>query len=77
MGQRAGAKKKGLKTKLRKGKNKGGRDKLPLTSDFITKRTENIHECKTIHTGAPPRTHLLHKLTISKLIPLWPPGYVG
>ena len=36
-GQRVGAKKKGQKTKLRKDKNKGGRDKLPLTSDFITK----------------------------------------
>jgi len=38
MGQRAGAKKKGQKTKLRKGKNKGRWDKLPLTSDFITKQ---------------------------------------
>ena len=26
-----------IKTKLRKDKNKGGWDKLPLTSDFITK----------------------------------------
>ena len=26
------------KTKLRKDKNKGGQDKLPLTSDFITKK---------------------------------------
>jgi len=38
MGQWAGAKKKGQKTKLCKGKNKGGRDKLPLMSDFITKQ---------------------------------------
>ena len=30
------------KTKLRKDKNKGGRDKLPLTSDFITKNELKI-----------------------------------
>jgi len=39
MGQQAGAKKKGQKTKLHKDKNKGGWDKPPLTSDFITKQT--------------------------------------
>jgi hypothetical protein len=39
MGPRVGVKKKGQETKLRKGKNKGGWDKLPLMSDFITKLT--------------------------------------
>ena len=37
MGQRAGAKNNGQKTKLCKDKNKGRWDKLPLTSDFMTK----------------------------------------
>ena len=37
-GSTARCKKERTKTKLRKDKNKGGRDKLPLTSDFITKQ---------------------------------------
>ena len=77
MGQRAGAKKKGQETKLRKGKNKGGWDKLPLMSDFITKQTQSIHECKTVHTGAPPQSCLLHVLTISTLNSTMAPGGIG
>jgi len=47
-GQWAGVKSKGQKAKLRKDKNKGGRDKLPLTIDFITK------EHKLFTRGLPP-----------------------
>ena len=53
MAQRAGAKKKGQKTKLREGKNKGGWDKLPLMSDFMKKELKIFMNVKLFTWGLP------------------------
>ena len=59
--QRAGAKRKGQETKLRRDKNKGGRDKLPLARDFCNKANLKISMNIKLFTRGLPHECLFTK----------------